>query len=174
MEYMPNGSLEKYVEKQKHGQEISLSQRKQWVREAAEAVELLHSRNVVHADVGPQNFLLDADLSLKICDFGGSSIDGSTAWVCPGSRYRLPSRELLGTIKEDLFSLGSTIYFIATGRKPYEELADDQVAKLYADGVFPELTDVPFAKVIALCWELEAESATMIIELLRCEYATNV
>ncbi|KAL5114146.1 hypothetical protein ACEQ8H_007943 [Pleosporales sp. CAS-2024a] len=165
LEYMPNGNLKEYV--QKHGQAISLSYRQQWVREVTEAVELLHSHNVIQGDVGPHNFLLDIDLSLKICDFGGSSLDGSQATVVPGVRYRLPSWGA-ATIKEDLFGLGSTIYFIATGHEPYEELTDeDQVEKLYQKGVFPELGEVPFAGIISLCWRQKAESAKMLLELMR-------
>ncbi|KAF1915595.1 kinase-like domain-containing protein [Ampelomyces quisqualis] len=162
LEYMPNGSLKEYVEK--HRQEISSSQRQQWVREIAESIELFHSHNVIQGDFGPHNFLLDDDLSLKICDFGGSSLDGSQATVAPGVRYRLPN---LGrtTVKEDLFALGSTIYFITAGHEPYEELTDeDQVEKLYKDGVFPELSGVPFAEIIALCWRQKAESAKSIVE----------
>jgi len=87
------------------------------VREVTEAIELLHSNNIIQGDVGPHNLLLDVDLSLKICEFAGSSLDGSQATVVPGARYRLPS--LGGTmVKEDLFALGSTIYFIATGHEP--------------------------------------------------------
>jgi len=110
--YMPNGNLKAHV--QKHGQEILPSQRQQWVREATEGVELLHLHNVIQGDVGPHNFLLDVDLSLKICDFSGSSLDGSQATIVLGVRHRLLN---LGGIivKEDLFALGSTIYFIVIG-----------------------------------------------------------
>ncbi|KAI9049778.1 hypothetical protein LZ554_005929 [Drepanopeziza brunnea f. sp. 'monogermtubi'] len=169
LEYMPNGDLKEYV--QKHGPEISPSTRRQWVREATEGVALLHSKNIIHSDVGPHNFLLDVDLGLRICDFGGSSLDGAQAKVIPGVRYRLPHLEgTTTTVKEDLFALGSTIYFIATGHEPYEELTDeDQVERLYEDGVFPELSDVPFAEIIALCWRQEAESAKMITELMTRE-----
>ncbi|KAI1271627.1 kinase-like domain-containing protein [Xylaria sp. FL0933] len=170
LEYMPHGNLKEYIKK--HGRGISLNQRQQWTMEAIEGVELLHSHGVIQGDVGPHNFLLDADLSLKICDFAGSSLDGSRATVVPGVRYRLPS--LAGrhiqpaTIKEDLFGLGSTIYSIATGHEPYYELADeDQVEKLYKDGVFPGLGGVLFAEIIALCWRQKAESAKMILELVR-------
>ncbi|KAI0809968.1 kinase-like domain-containing protein [Xylaria sp. FL0064] len=173
LEYMPHGNLKEYVKK--HGRGISLNQRQQWAMEAIEGIEgieLLHSHGVIQCDVGPHNFLLDADLSLKIRDFAGSSLDGSRATVAPGVRYRLPS--LAGThiqpatIKEDLFGLGSTIYFIATGHEPYHELADeDQVEKLYKDGVFPELGGVLFAEIIALCWKQEAESAKIILEFVR-------
>jgi serine/threonine protein kinase len=164
LEYMPNGNLKEYI--QKHGQEITPCQRQQWVRDVTEGVELLHSHDVIQGDVGPHNFLVDVDLRLKICDFGGSSLDGSQATVAPGIRYRLPS---FGdtTVKEDLFALGSTIYFIATGHEPYEELTDEtQVEKLYKNGTFPELSEVPFAEIIALCWRQEAESAKMIMELV--------
>ncbi|KAF2455230.1 kinase-like domain-containing protein [Lineolata rhizophorae] len=170
LEYMPHGNLMEYVKK--YGQKISPAQKQQCVMKASEGIEHLHSHGVIQGDIGPHNFLLDIDLSLKICDFGGSSLDGSRATVVPGVRYRLPSvaeRHIQSaTIKEDLFALGSTIYFIATGHEPYNELTDeDQVEKLYKDRVFPELSGVPFAEVIALCWRQEAESAKMIIELVK-------
>lgn len=84
LEYMPNGNLRDYVEK--HGHNISISQRQKWATEAAEGVELLHSHGVLQGDVGPHNLLLDNDLGLRICDFGGSSLDGSRATVAPGVR----------------------------------------------------------------------------------------
>ncbi|KAG5801286.1 hypothetical protein H9Q74_012228 [Fusarium xylarioides] len=171
LEYMPHGSLKEYVTK--NIQHISPTQRRQWAAEAAEAIELLHTRGVLQADVGPHNFLLDTELSLRICDFGGSSLDGSRAMVIPGVRYRLPSpagRPVQPTsVKEDLFGLGSTIYFIVTGHEPYAELGEDEdeVQKRYRDGVFPDLAGVPFGETIALCWRQEAESAGIVLELLR-------
>ncbi|KAI6082692.1 kinase-like domain-containing protein [Hypoxylon rubiginosum] len=170
LEYMPHGNLKEYVKK--HGENISVSQKQKWATEAAEGVGLLHSKGVVQGDVGPHNFLLDVDLSLKICDFAGSSLDGSWATVAPGVRYRLPSlaRKCIqtATIKEDLFALGSTIYFIATGHEPYNELDDeDEVGKLYADGIFPDLGDVPFAEAIELCWKQRAESTQRVVEIVR-------
>lgn len=168
LEYMPYGNLKEYVMKQ--GPKISTSQRQKWALEAAEGLELLHSHNIFQGDVGPHNFLLNDDLELKICDFGGSSLDGSRATIVPGMRYRLPNlnNRQPAMRKEDLFALGSTIYFIATGHEPYNELIDeDEVEKLYIDGVFPELSGVPFADAIALCWKQEVDSAQDIIEMLR-------
>jgi serine/threonine protein kinase len=110
---MPHGNLKEYV--QKHGHEISLAQRQQWMREATEGVELLHSHAVIQSDVGPHNLLLDTHLSQRIYDFGGSSLDGLQALVASGVQYRMPGLERATTVAEDLFALGSTIYFIATG-----------------------------------------------------------
>jgi hypothetical protein len=41
------------------------------------------------------------------------------------------------------------------------------VERLYTDGVFPELSNVPFGDIIGLCWRQEAESAQELIELVR-------
>lgn len=34
------------------------------------ALKYIHSANVIHRDLKPSNLLLNADCSLKICDFG--------------------------------------------------------------------------------------------------------
>lgn len=165
LEYMPNGNLKDYIEK--HGQSISIHQKRIWASQAAESIQLLHSFGVFQGDVGPHNFLLDKELSLKICDFAGSSLNGSKAMVVPGVRYRLPGAHSTSA-KEDLFALGSTIYFIATGYAPHHDVADEgEVEKLFVNGEFPELNGVPFANAIALCWRQEAESAQVIYQIIK-------
>lgn len=74
LEFMPNGTLKEYLIVHP---EVSLPQRLRWIEQAAEGIHLLHSSGVVHCDAGPQNILLDADLNLRISDFGGSSLDES-------------------------------------------------------------------------------------------------
>ncbi|KAL2756301.1 hypothetical protein ACRALDRAFT_1070619 [Sodiomyces alcalophilus JCM 7366] len=168
LEYMPNGTLEQYTKT--HFGEISMAQRLRWVSQAAEALHLLHSAGIIHCDVGPHNLLLDADLSLKITDFSGSSLHGSRAMVCPGQRYTLPDPDWKPgrppTVEEDLFALGSTIYFIMTGKAPFEDLPDDVVEKKYLDGVFPDLKGVPCGEIIALCWQRKVLSALAILKLV--------
>lgn len=70
MEYMPHGCLKDYLAV--YSDKIPTRKRLQWVREAAEGLQFLHSANVIHCDVEPRNFPLDAELSLKIADFGDS------------------------------------------------------------------------------------------------------
>ena len=168
MEFMPHGTLKKYIED--HHGDISQQQRIRWAQQSSEVLGLIHQSGILHCDVGPNNFLLDAALGLKITDFGGSSVDGSCASVCPGIRYLLPDPEWKPgnppTLKEDLFSLGSLLYFIFTGTPPFHDLEDEMVEKNYKAGLFPDLTGVLAADLISQCWHQRAESALQIYEAL--------
>jgi serine/threonine protein kinase len=153
LEYMPNGTLREYI---KSHHEINNTQRQKWSMEAAQGLQLLHQCGVVHCDVGPHNFLLDRDLQLKIADFAGSSLDGSLTDIRPGSRYKAPSKSKNATgnptIYDDIFGLGSTIYYIMEGSAPFEAFDSAEVQSKYQAGEFPDLEGIPYAKVVRDCW----------------------
>ena len=167
MEYMPNGSLKDYL--CEHNDKVSKKQRLQWAREAAEGLQRLHSANVIHCDVEPKNFLLDSDLSLKIADFSGSSLDGSQPSACAGMRFSEPNFNWRSppTVRQDLYSLGSTIYNIMTGRPPFQELPSNEVEKFFKASTFPELTDILCGEVIQRCWYNEVASAQEIYNAIQ-------
>ncbi|KYK55228.1 hypothetical protein DCS_07190 [Drechmeria coniospora] len=166
LEFMPHGTLQQYVEH--HFGDISRQEQFRWVRQAAEGLHLLHESGILHCDVGPHNFLLDSALDLKIADFGGSSVNGSSASICPGIRYRVPSVEWrpgqAPTLSEDLFALGSVVFFIFTGNSPFYELEEEEVEKNYKAGVFPDTSGIPCADIIHLCWQQRAKSALEMCE----------
>lgn len=118
MEYMPHGNLQTFLLK---NDTVAETQRLRWVQEEAEGIQLLHNAGVLHCDINPKNFLLDARLGLKIADFGGSSLAGSRPSACSGQRFCLPDRCWRDppTVHDDLFALGSTIYFIMTCQPPF-------------------------------------------------------
>jgi len=158
LQYMPNGNLKDYL--RAHSNTISMSQRLQWACEAADRVRLLHSRDVIHCDIKPENFLLDAELCLRIVDFASSSLKGSRVLECRTTRFSLPRgpREQ-PTARSDIFSLGSTIYMIMTGKGPFEELDSDEVARSYKSEVFPSCTGTSCDEFIQWCWRGKFTSA---------------
>lgn len=91
-----------------------------WAKQAAEGLAALHSIGVVHCDISPRNFLLDLDLNLRISDFGGASLSGSEPSAVAQTRFRHPQFDWDAppTYGDDIFSLGSLIYFIMTGSYP--------------------------------------------------------
>lgn len=169
MEYMPNGSLGDYLRAHAHDGEISTRQCLQWIQEAAEGLQLLHSANIIHSDVEPKNFLLDGDLGLRIADFSGSSLDGSQASACVGTRFEPPTFNLHPTVRDDLFSFGSTMYTIITGQYPFQELPSDEVVERYKAHEFPDVTGIMCGEIIDQCWRGEVDSAQQIYDFVEAK-----
>ncbi|TDZ28074.1 Receptor-interacting serine/threonine-protein kinase 1 [Colletotrichum spinosum] len=167
LEDMPNGTLKDYLESHAN---VPMEQRKKWATEAIECIQFLHSSAIIHCDIGPHNFLLDDRLRLKIIDFSGSSIDGSDTEISPGTRYAAPtldrSLQRTPTVRTDLFSLGSTIYYIMMGQAPFEEFQSEDVHKMYRNQEFPDLTGIPHADIIRSCWAQEFESVDGLVPFM--------
>ncbi|KAJ9682854.1 hypothetical protein PVL29_018726 [Vitis rotundifolia] len=132
-EFMPNGSLEKYIYDENQPRQIPpLGWEKiyQIAIGIAHGLEYLHSgcnTRILHLDIKPQNILLDQDFTPKICDFG-------LAKLCPtkdSSMSLLSARGTVGFVapevfsrnfgvvshKSDVYSFGMMILEMVAGRK---------------------------------------------------------
>ncbi|KAH8807063.1 serine/threonine protein kinase [Xylogone sp. PMI_703] len=155
--YMNNGNLREYIRQNHNG--ITPELRIKWAKQAAEGLQILHTSEIVHCDISPRNFLLDSNLDVKICDFAGAAMFGSTSSVCPATRFRSPDFDYEGLpdYRYDIFSFGSLLYFIWTGKFPYEEILSDEVERLYAQQEFPDVSHLLFGKIIEECWHQEVD-----------------
>eukprot|EP00929_Paragymnodinium_shiwhaense_P007466 TRINITY_DN111388_c0_g1_i1.p1 TRINITY_DN111388_c0_g1~~TRINITY_DN111388_c0_g1_i1.p1 ORF type:complete len:600 (-),score=116.00 TRINITY_DN111388_c0_g1_i1:94-1893(-) len=100
-----------------------------------DALEYIHSKNVIHRDLKPENILVDALAStpgfpeVKVTDFGHSKLirDGYTqGHGCVGTRaYWAPEVAKAETYDEtaDLWSLGVVLYVMLSGVVPFDESA---------------------------------------------------
>jgi serine/threonine protein kinase len=163
MEYLENGNLGDYVEK--NYETIAPELRLRWAKQASEGLQVLHSIGVIHCDISPRNFLLDCDLNLKISDFAGSSLSGSETSTYADTRFRHPcDLETPPRFSDDIFGLGSLIYFLMTNNYPYEEVPSDEVEKLYGSRQFPEVTHLMCGDIIERCWHQQVDAAQL------CDY----
>jgi tetratricopeptide (TPR) repeat protein len=97
------------------------------------SLALIHSRRLVHRDVGPANIRCTRDGAAKLIDFGAmelmgpaQSVVGTPAFVAPEVVHQLP---LDG--RTDLFSFGATLYFALTGQPPYPARTFSQLVALW-------------------------------------------
>ncbi|KAJ5697171.1 hypothetical protein N7488_010855 [Penicillium malachiteum] len=117
LQFEYNRDLERYLKTT----DVSHSIRYRMVRQAIEAVVFIHSKDVIHSDLSARQLLVDRNLNVRLSDFGGSSLQGCDALVMENSSHFLPRDEKSpNTVQSDLFALGSTIYEILEGKRPYE------------------------------------------------------
>ena len=149
--YMCLGNLRDCL--QNHDQLAGLL-RDRWISNAVNAVAVVHSHEIVHADITTRNFLVADDLSIKLCDFSGSAIRDLEPFVEEEDRYRM-SPYSPRSFRTDIFALGCLIFEISTGLRPYDEIDDrdyKEIERLYAAQVFPLTDGLKYHTVIRKCW----------------------
>jgi len=164
LQLAPNGDIYSYISARDN---ISLRQRQSWVIQAAEALVFIHSKGVIHCDIHPNNFILDEELNLRLCDFAGSLFGILDGGAMESVRFFLP-RDWRDppNARTDIFALGSVMYYIITGRQPYDNLPDDEVVAKYTQKDFPEVESIPCGNAIKECWKGDFRSAEDVLKAI--------
>ncbi|XP_013138732.1 PREDICTED: serine/threonine-protein kinase SIK2-like, partial [Papilio polytes] len=122
-EYASKGEIFDYIARYGRMAEQA-ARRKFW--QILSAVEYCHERRIVHRDLKAENLLLDANMNIKIADFGFSNYYaagellatwcGSPPYAAPevfeGKRYTGP--------EIDIWSLGVVLYVLVCGALPFD------------------------------------------------------
>lgn len=173
---MKNGNLACYLQSRR---EITQRCRHQWISQIAECFYLLHTHQISHCDSKLENFLLDDNYDIKICDFASSH-----NWKAPSKdlaiqpvRYRRPLDDFDEAVfnpADDIFAFGSICYEILTGRPPYAELDDERVKLQFSRASFPQTKQLSLGHVIRSCWEGHFMSFEAILSTIQRENSSSM
>ncbi|TQD90714.1 hypothetical protein C1H46_023717 [Malus baccata] len=173
-EYMPNGSLDKYL----YGQPtvtLNWSQRFRVIKGVASGLLYLHEewdQVVIHRDVKASNVLLDGEWNGKLGDFGLARLhdhgaDPQTTHIAGTFGYLAPEHTRSGraTTSTDVFSFGVFLLEVACGRKPIE--THDSEVVILVDWVFCcwKRSNILEAKDPNLGTEFVAEEVELVLKL---------
>ncbi|OHS95994.1 CAMK family protein kinase [Tritrichomonas foetus] len=130
LEYCSNGSLFDYVNT--YGP-LSGHKLINITHQLVSAVQYAHSNCIAHRDIKPHNILMDEFGRIKLADFGISiflanepncfNFKCSPAFAAP----EILSKQPHNSYKADMWSVGVTIYFIATGQYPFHSTKIDKL-----------------------------------------------
>ncbi|MBI5758194.1 MAG: serine/threonine protein kinase, partial [Planctomycetales bacterium] len=143
-----------------------------WGLQAAEALAHAHHRGVIHRDIKPSNLILDPDGRIWLTDFGLAKrmddVSLSMAGAILGTpRYMSPEQAAASKNpvdhRTDIYSLGATLYELATGRPLFEGDSPHLV-------ITQILTNEPPAPRV-VCPNLHRDFETIILKCLAKEPA---
>ncbi|PIN01671.1 Serine/threonine protein kinase [Handroanthus impetiginosus] len=136
LEYMPNGSLEKWLHSHNHF--LDLLQRLNIAIDVALALEYLHLGHtfpIVHCDLKPSNVLLDEDITAHVGDFGIAKLLGEGELMAHTRTlatigYMAPEYGAHGMVSTscDIYSFGIMLLEICTRKKPTDERFGDEIS----------------------------------------------
>lgn len=152
MEYIEGENLSNVI-KQKP---LSPDKSKNYILQLLNAVEIMHSFNVVHRDIKPENIIITPDGILKLIDFdisrkivnnksADTSLLGTAGYAAP-EQYGFTQTDE----RSDIYAIGVIYNYMLTCKLPSEKMADGQ-----------------FGKIIKKCTEIDSKNRYKNINLLR-------
>ena len=142
MEYVNGITLREYI--QRRGQ-LNSEEILKITAKIADALKVAHENNIIHRDIKPQNILVTPRGAVKVADFGiAKAVSSSTITTqkeAVGSVHYLAPEQAKGLhadVRSDLYSLGISMYEMATGHVPFDGETPVAVAMQHLHDPLPD------------------------------------
>lgn len=141
MEYLENATLERYFDHpppdEKTLREIAV--------DVLEGLSAAAEKGLVHGDVKPANLLVDGKGRTKVGDFGLARLMSREEDVeCKGTPFYMAPEIISRTedsFQSDMYSLGATLYHLATGKPPFPGETSEEVMRRAVRDPIPSLQE---------------------------------
>ncbi len=115
---------------------------------ATEGLSYMHSKNFVHCDVKPDNFLVNKDGDVRLVDFAISQkmktglaklFSGKVKNVQGTMSYMSPEQIRGATLDQraDIYSFGCTLFELVTGKPPYTGASPNELLNKHLSAAIP-------------------------------------
>ena len=137
MELIDGISLKQYMEKKGV---LNWKETLHFAMQISKALEHAHSRGIVHRDIKPHNIMVLKNGSVKVADFGIARVMSAgntlTKEALGSVHYISPEQAKGGRVddRSDIYSLGTVMYEMMTGRPPYDGESPVAVAIQHING----------------------------------------
>lgn len=161
MTYIEGKSLQSIVESRG---KLPYQEVVNYIAQITDAVDYIHTRNILHRDIKPDNIMITADYKAILIDFGSArefeqdktQVHTSmlTHGYAPTEQYTANSRKGSYT---DIYAIGATMYFVLTGKVPLESAARLTEPMAAPKDLVPDLPDEA-NRTILKAMQLKAEN----------------
>ena len=117
--------------------------------QTGEVLDHIHRHNMIHRDIKPENIMLTPEGTVKLCDLGlaKSTLEMEQSLtqtgLTVGTPYFMPPEQVRGDrdvdIRADFYSLGGTLYYLASGKYPYEGKSAAETMSLHLNKPVPDV-----------------------------------
>lgn len=167
MEYVPGETLTALLRRQRR---IPWEQAIDFSIQICQALKAAHDAGIIHRDLKPSNLLLSPEGVLKLADFGVAQVFAAdrltvTGGIVGTAEFMSPEQATgkRATKQSDLYSLGSVLYAMVTGRPPFAGETAIAILQKHKFGQFdkPRLVvpDLPVWLEEIICQLLEKDPA---------------
>jgi serine/threonine-protein kinase len=141
MQYVEGTSLDEYVKSR--GSALDLDEALSIIDQMCLGVAAIHASGTVHRDLKPTNILIGSPLRVLVADLGLAqrfsqkelfeelSFCGTPAYIAPEVALGLEIPPGL-LPRADIYALGIIVYWLLTGRLPFEARSINELLKLHA------------------------------------------